>query len=627
LGDVVCDVNFAHQDIFDTFENEAGISMLPKTDSYIKAALVAVLLPFALSFSSAAGAPVYIRHNLLGYLPEEGKVAIAFSEAAVRGGFELVEEGSGRVVFSGRLSPSPAKGWGRFSYYYDLDFSPYTVPGRYYLRLPGLDSRSNAFRIGLQAYGQPQEDALAFMRQQRCGYNPFLDRVCHQRDGRSFYGPMPDSTYVDLSGGWHDAGDQLKYLLTSSNATARLIHAYLLEPGKFSDHYNALGQEGANGIADVLDEARWGLDWIHKMHPAPGQLFHQVADDRDHRGWKWPDQDPSDYGWGANSYRAAYFADGRPQGLQAYKSQATGIANLAGRSAAAMALGYRVWKEQLRDDAYAARCLKAARELYEMGRQQEGYQQGNSYGAPYRYTEDTWADDMEWGAAELYAATGETHYLDEARQYARQAAAVSWMPYDTADHYRYYPFVNAGHFALFPHVDKAFQDTLAGYYREGITHCLKRAGGNPFQVGVPFIWCSNNLACALATQILFYEKMTNDRQFHGLLLAQCDWLLGRNPWGTSMFTGIPADGEYPLDVHTSVYVKTGQVAPGGLVDGPVYKKVHDKQLGIVLAHPDEFAHLQNSYLVYQDDIGDYATNEPTMDGTADAVYWLAAFAR
>ncbi|MCB9301650.1 MAG: glycoside hydrolase family 9 protein [Lewinellaceae bacterium] len=586
-----------------------------------------ILLAFSPSLFKKESTPAYIRHNLLGYLPEDAKVAIAFSEKPILGVFELVEEPGGRVVLSGNLKRSEAPGWGRFEYYYELDFSQAKTSGDYYLRLKNSDVRSTTFRIGPDAFGRTHEDLLEFMRQQRCGYNPFLDMVCHQRDGRAFYGPMPDSTYVDVSGGWHDAGDQLKYLITSSNATARMIHAYVLEPEKFADRYNALGQEGENGIPDVLDEARWGLDWIHKMHPAPDQLFHQVADDRDHRGWKWPDQDPSDYGWGPNSYRAAYFASGKPQGLNQFQSKATGIANLAGRSAAAMALGYRVWKEELNDDIYAAQCLKAAIELYEMGRAQEGFQQGNSYGAPYRYTEDTWTDDMEWGAAELYGVTGESHYLEEAKQYARQAAAISWMPFDTADHYKFYPFINVGHFALYPHVDKSFQDTLAAYYRDGIEQCLKRSNSNAFQVGIPFIWCSNNLACALITQILFYEKMTGDRKYHNLLLAQRDWLLGRNPWGSSMFTGIPGDGEYPLDVHTSVYVKTGRMAPGGLVDGPIYKKVHDQQLGLVLTHPDEFASLQNNYVIYQDDTGDYATNEPTMDGTADAVYWMAAFAR
>jgi hypothetical protein len=98
------------------------------------------------------------------------------------------------------------------------------------------------------------------MRQQRCGYNPFLDIVCHKKDGRTAYGPMPDSTYLDVSGGWHDAGDYLRYLLTSSNATVRLLFSYREHRGKFRDEFNALGQKGANGIPDILDEAKWGLD-------------------------------------------------------------------------------------------------------------------------------------------------------------------------------------------------------------------------------------------------------------------------------------------------------------------------------------------------------------------------------
>lgn len=213
---------------------------------------------------------------------------------------------------------------------------------------------------------------LQFMRQQRCGYNPFFDAVCHQADGRVMDGPMPDSTYIDVSGGWHDAGDQLKYLITGSNATARMIMAYQMSPASFDDKYNALGQSGANHVPDVLDEAKWGLDWILKLHPASDQLIHQVADDRDHLGWKFPMNDPSNYGWGKNSYRVAYYATGKPQGLHKYKSQATGIANLAGRSAAALALGYQVWNAKKYDPSFAMRCLQAAEELYAMAKNNPG---------------------------------------------------------------------------------------------------------------------------------------------------------------------------------------------------------------------------------------------------------------
>jgi hypothetical protein len=387
-----------------------------------------------------------------------------------------------------------------------------------------------------------------------------------------------------------------------------------------------LGQSSPNNIPDVLDEAKWGLDWIHKLHPSPSQLFHQVADDRDHLGWKMPDNDPSDYGWGSNSYRVAYFATGEPQGLREYKSEATGIANLAGRSAAAMALAARIWKDHLNDEAYSKKCLDVARSLYQLGREKEGFQQGNSYGAPYRYTEETWADDMEWGAAELYKTTGEISFLEEAKRYAATANTVSWMNLDTAAHYQYYPFINLGHFALYDLVDKNFKDTLADYYRTGIDYTFNKALTNPYNIGIPFIWCSNNLLTSLITQVILYEKMTSDTQYHQFLVEQRDWLFGRNPWGTSMFTGIPAKGEYPLDVHTSIWALTKLEVAGGLVDGPVFSSIYNSLQGLTLVNPDEFADIQNKYVVYHDDVGDYSTNEPTMDGTAGSILMMARWA-
>ncbi|NNE45517.1 MAG: glycoside hydrolase family 9 [Rhodothermales bacterium] len=565
--------------------------------------------------------PVYIRVNNVGYLEEDTKVAIAFSHSPVDGQFELVDARSGDVVMSGPIAVSPADGWGAFEHYYELDFSSVATTGRYVVLVGG--DRSPEFGIGREAYGRSHEDLLTFMRQQRCGYNPFLDRYCHQKDGRTFYGPKPDSTFVDARGGWHDAGDQLKYLITGSNATARMLLAQELAGDRFADAFDDLGKPGSNGLPDVLDEAKWGIEWMHRLHPDAGELFHQVADDRDHIGWKWPDRDSSDYGWGPNSYRALYFADGRPQGLREFKSTSTGVANLAGRYAAGMAMAYRVWRE--RDPVFAATSLAAARDVYSMGKAKEGYQQGNSYGAPYRYTEDTWADDMEWGAAELFAVTGEPGFLEDARHYARLAGTTSWLPHDTTDHYQYYPFVNVGHFALYPHVDEALRDSLAGYYRDGIEAAVARGSRNAFGIGVPFIWCSNNLATALITQVLLYERMTGDMRYHDFMLRQRDWLLGRNPWGTSMFTGIPHDGEFPLDVHTSVYVLTEEMVPGGLVDGPVYATIYNSLAGLELTEPDEFTAFQNPYVVYHDDRGDYSTNEPTMDGTAGAIWMMAYF--
>jgi hypothetical protein len=562
----------------------------------------------------------------VGYLPGEHKVAIAFSHTPIREKFLLIGEESNSTVTSFQPGRVKTRGWGTFDYYYEIDFSHIKTPGRYTLYGKKTKTNSQVFAISADAYQHQPENLLMFMRQQRCGYNPFLDMVCHPRDGRSMFGPMPDSTYVDASGGWHDAGDQLKYLITGSYATAHMLLAFALYPDKFDDRVNALGQPFPNRIPDVLDEAKWGLDWIHKLHPAPDQLIHQVADDRDHLGWKMPNKDPSDYGWGPDSYRVAYFATGEPQGLSRYKSEATGLANLAGRSAAAMALAARIWKEHLNDEAYSEKCLDAARSLYQLGRENEGFQQGNSYGAPYRYTEETWADDMEWGAAELHRVTGEAAYLEDAKRYAELANTVSWMNLDSASHYQYYPFINMGHYALYDLVDENFRHELAGYYRNGIDYTLNKALANPYGIGIPFIWCSNNLLTGLIAQLILYEKMTGDGQYHQYLVEQRDWLFGRNPWGTSMFTGIPAGGEYPVDVHTSVYALTQQEVPGGLVDGPVFASIFNSLQGLLLNDPDEFAGVQNRYVVYHDDMGDYSTNEPTMDGTAGAILMMAYWA-
>ncbi|MDF2157307.1 glycoside hydrolase family 9 protein [Algoriphagus sp. CAU 1675] len=566
---------------------------------------------------------VFFSVNQVGFQPQDSKKAVLFSREKIKNKIELLRLPDSSSVASLKPIGIESGVWGDF-HYYQINFSNIQAEGEYLLWHPQSKTPSSPFQIGVEAYRGLSEELLEFMRQQRCGYNPTLDMVCHEKDSRSFFGPMPDSTYVDASGGWHDAGDQLKYLITGSYATGHMLLAYQLFPEQFEDQVNALGQPGSNGIPDVLDEAKWGLDWLLKLHPAPDQLIHQIADDRDHRGFKIPNQDNADYGWGPNSYRAAYFATGEPQGLGKFKSESTGMANIAGRSAAALALGSRVWKEI--DLSYSIKCLNAAKTLYELGKKYEGYQQGNSFGAPYRYNEETWNDDMEWAGAELYKATGEKQYLTEAKEYALKSANEdSWTVRDSASHYQLYPFINLGHYSLHEVADEEFKRTLESFYKEGIEYTLQKAANSPFEVGIPFIWCSNNLMTSLATQLILYEKMTGDQNYHSYLLAQRDWLFGKNPWGTSMFTGIPKNGDFPVYVHTAPYVLLGLQVPGGLVDGPIFRTIHSSLLGLNLERPDDYEGRQNPFVVYHDAVGDYSTNEPTMDGTAGSILMMAYF--
>ncbi|MFH1851160.1 MAG: glycoside hydrolase family 9 protein [Candidatus Neomarinimicrobiota bacterium] len=570
----------------------------------------------------------YLRVNQLGYRPDDPKIAILLTgERMKKGRFEVVDAGSGRVVRQPQRIGKFMGELGNFQYHFQLDFSDFTHPGRYRVRIQGTTIESLPFTIADTVYTPTLPEVLGYIRQQRCGYNPFFDNICHQRDGKTMYGPMPDSTYIDVSGGWHDAGDHLRYLLTSGNTVGRLLTAYRTATIEFADEVDASGKSGSNGIPDILDEARWGLEWMLKMHPHPDQLFHQVADDRDHIGFKLPFADSADYGWGPGSYRVVYYASGASQGLGKYQNTSTGIANLAGRYAATMALAHQIWTV-LGDEVFARTCLQAGREVYEMGLRQPGCQEGTPCRAPYRYQEVTWADDMEWGAAELYRVTGDDRYLKDAKRFARMAGADPWMGADTARHYEFYPFMNLGHFALFDQVDPAFQDTLIGYYRRGIEAVADRAANFAYGIGVPFIWCSNNLAAAFINQCLLYERMSGDRTYHEQALAQVDWLLGRNPWGVTQFVGIPAEGGVtPLYPHTAVTIDWNQPINGGMNDGPVYASIYNSLKGIRLSRPDPYTEFQSELVVFHDDLWDYSTNEPTLDGTAEALLFLTLLAR
>ena len=596
--------------------------------------LCALLLTLPASLAVLHAEEIFIRANQVGYRPQDAKIGIAFAKAELPASFAVVAADSGAAVLQGKTKPVTGVKWGQFEQHVELDFSVLKAPGRYVLQVG--ESKSLPFVIGHGAYGELPGQLLEFMRQQRCGYNPWLDAVCHPFDGRTAYGPLTNGTYLDARGGWHDAADLLKYLLTSGNATAQMLLAYELGSPKArvqslkskgdpltsaaqplaADRFDARGKPYAKGIPDLLDEARWGLDWMLKLHPSPEQLYHQVADDRDHTGRRLPQNEIADYGWGKGGERVVYFADGQPQGLRQYKSASTGVANLAGRYAAAMALACQIWKDDPRQRPFAERCLQAGKEVYELGRAKEGVQQGNSYSAPYRYEETTWADDMEWGAAELFRATRERRYLAEAKRYAKLAGSESWMGKEQTGHYQCYPFLNAGHFRLYDLVDGQFKRLLAGYYREGIHRCVRAGEGNPYRIGVPFIWCSDNLTVALATQCLLYERMTGDARYREFAARQRDWLLGRNPWGYAMFTEIGS--VYPKDPHLMTMQLTKRPIRGGLVDGPVYERIFKSLKGVSITEPDPLAAFQGQ-AVYHDDVQDYSSNEPTMDGTASAI--------
>ena len=388
----------------------------------------------------------------------------------------------------------------------------------------------------------------------------------------------------------------------------------------FGDNYLANGLSGQDNIPDVLNESRWGLEWLLKMNPGQGIMYNQIADDRDHIGFRYPTEDTANYGKGKE--RPVYRCTGMPQGLFKYKNRATGIASTAGKFTSAFARAAQVYSKV--DPEFSKLLLSRAESAFSYGLENPGACQTAPGTAPYFYEEDNWVDDMELGAIELYKATQKPAYMKYAIEFGRKETVTPWMGADTARHYQWYPFLNMGHPGIVSLADQpGIKDEFLRNMREGLQKIKTRGEKNPFLIGVPFIWCSNNLVTAALTQANLYRKLGGDNSFEEMEASLRDWLFGCNPWGTSMIVGLPVNGDFPDNTHSS-YVVRGEQVPGGLVDGPVYSTIFNSLKYIYLSKEDKYSAFQTKLAVYHDDYADYSTNECTMDGTACLVYYLSS---
>lgn len=581
----------------------------------------------------------WIRINQLGYQPSSVKVAVWCSKDNKGiSTWELVDAETNTAVMKGKVEKLFGA-YGPFAQTARLNFSSFKKPGTYYLKAG--TATSPQFRIADDVYKGAADFCLRYMRQQRSGFNPFLKDSCHTQDGYTLYGKdagLPDSTHIDVSGGWHDASDYLQYSTTSANATYHLLMAYRDFPKVFADEKMANGLDGKNQLPDVLDEAKWGLDWLLKMHPREDWMFNQLGDDRDHISMRIPKMD-SQYGKGFE--RPVYFIDGKPQQRGKFLNNTTGTSSTAAKFASAFGLGSTLFKNI--DFEYSLELISKSASALEYGMKRKGVTQTASVRAPYIYAEDNWTDDFELS----YAATQSMFQsmldtfpkgfqdestlewekfgvLDSSFHYSKQEPITPWLGKDTAHHYQWYPFINIGHYELAKQLKDKRRDTIINFYKEGIQRVWNKAKQNAFYRGVPFIWCSNNLTVSFTIQCYWYHQLTNDKQFAELEQANFDWLFGCNPWGTSMVYGLPSWGDTPVDPHSAFTHLKNYPIDGGLVDGPVYTSIFKNLIGLTLYNKDEYAPFQSELAVYHDDYGDYSTNEPTMDGTASLIYLLAA---
>ncbi len=603
------------------------------------------------------GIDAWIRINQLGYLPNAQKKAILLSEPSRQvNQFSIHDALTNKEL--GVFTTITDKGkFQSFRSTYVLDFSNFKTQGAFYIKA-GL-IYSPTIYINKNAYLGTADFLLNYLRQRR--YKPNQQNSSETNQYTDYVATDPEQNLaadksadekntkskdelisgtktptkkvkpskkndniteqnkpkqIDVKGGWYDGENSMQSGITSATAIHQMLFAYQLNPTSFTDQYDANGNSPANGIPDILDEAKWGLDWLLKMYPDKNILYHQILNTKpvSLSGENKPDNE-------AESERLVFPATGKAQGLSTDKNQSTGIASIAGKYSSAFGLGSEIFSKY--DQKYADTLKAKALEAFRLGKQHPGACQSVPDKPTGFYEENNWTDDMELAATQLYRLTYDGSYLKDAAGFGRMEPITPWMCSDTACHYQWYPFINLGHYMLANVENPRYQKEFELNMLNGIQRMNLYANTNPFNVGIPFITCSNNLVVALATQCRLYRTLTNDSAYIDMENGLIDWLFGRNPWGTSMIVGLPRIGSTPSNPYNTLGQNNYSPAAGGLVNGPVQAKVFKSAKEIQLSKTDSYDRLQSDWAVYHDDKADYLTNEPTLDGTASLTYLLS----
>lgn len=536
----------------------------------------------------------YVRVNQCGYLPDESKRAVVPASAPVPGGSFCVidDDVTPEIRYRGELVDFGVGGdtrYGRFERNYIAEFGALRRPGRYRLRLS--DGRlSPPFSIAEDVYARLLPLMLRFFDVQQCGEcDPALHGACHLDDSIVANGPDRGKP-VEVHGGWHDAGDYLKFVETTSYVAAVMLLAYELFPAAFTP------QHAGHRAPEILLRARVGLEWLLKMHPSPTEFYYQVGDQGDHNSWRLPEDDC-----------AACTPGWKPRPVFADVG-----ANLAGRTAAALASAARLYRKY--DRRFADRCLHTARSAFALGLQNPRVVSTNP---PEFYPEDTWADDMEWGAVSLYRATGEQSYLAQALDFSRQAGPA----HDTTSVYNTHAIAHTLLASLAPDADA---ERLVGYLYEDAAR-VQRYVDNPYELATPYVWGTAEAAAGAALNCLLYERAAGEAartSWRTLAQRQRDFVLGCNPFGLSCLIG--AGTRYPLFPHHQIANIKSMELSGAVVGGPTSLRafeaehipLHNLEFSTQTPGPPPAADSSDEVGVYHDAVQDYVTNEPAIDYTA-----------
>jgi len=242
----------------------------------------------------AEAAPVdhSIKLDHFGYRPDDAKIAIFSADPGATVEVRKLDDSVVMMIpfEGGSISAMGDDGIPSGDTVWWVDFSPLATPGTYRLYSPSLGGQSYDFTVAEDVYRQVLGTALRTFYLQRCNTAKSPEHAgawqdataCHMTD--LAVGPATGHTdhgSLDLTGGWHDAGDYNKYVWSAtSTAVLHLLRAWEENPEVFRDGDLQIPESG-NGIPDILDEVGYELDWLLRMQLPDGSVLSQLHVD----GW------------------------------------------------------------------------------------------------------------------------------------------------------------------------------------------------------------------------------------------------------------------------------------------------------------------------------------------------------
>ncbi|SCG17350.1 Carbohydrate binding domain-containing protein [Micromonospora echinofusca] len=561
-----------------------------------------------------------VRVNQVGYLPGGPKNATVVTSATEALPWQL-RSAAGAILASGTTTPrgvDAASGQNVQT----LDFSSYRTPGAG-LTLTVDGETSHPFDISGTLYDRLRADSLQFFYAQRSGITIDGDLIGAEYArpaGHLGVAPNKGDTSVpcqpgvcdyslDVRGGWYDAGDHGKYVVNGGIATYQLLNTFeRTRTAATAGHGAALGDstlrvpERGNGVPDVLDEARWELEFLLRMQvpagkPLAGMAHHKIHD----RNWTGLPLAPHD----------------DPEQRELHPPSTAATLNLA----AVAAQCARLFAPY--DAAFAKRCGTAAKTAYAAAKANPA-----RYASPAdstgggAYDDTNVTDEFYWAAVELYLTTGEQAYLVDLTASAHHTGDVfdprgfGWQGVAALGRLDLATVPNG-----LPAADLArVRASVTAAADAHLAEAARQAYGLPMPGDAgSYFWGGNsniiNNAVVLATAF----DLTRDAKYRDGAVQAMDYVLGRNALNISYVTGW---GEHAAEnQHSRIFGH--QLDPdlpkppaGSLAGGP-NAALQDPFAAKLLAGCKPM-------FCYVDDINSYATNEVAINWNS-ALAWIASF--